>query len=110
MSLQQNLRKTIYGGDNMMNLSDIRYLPRWVILLIDVFFIFLAITISCYLIEKLSFKTTTVFYNNKVMYGIMMAVSILFMVAFRTYSGIIRHSTFIDLFKLFWQHFVPPYR
>ena len=84
-----------------MNLSDIRYLPRWVILLIDVFFIFLAITISCYLIEKLSFKTTTVFYNNKVMYGIMMAVSILFMVAFRTYSGIIRHSTFIDLFKLF---------
>lgn len=31
----------------------------------------------------------------------MMAVSILFMVAFRTYSGIIRHSTFIDLFKLF---------
>lgn len=101
MSLQQNLRKKIYGGDNMMNLSDIRYLPRWVILLIDVFFIFLAITISCYLIEKLSFKTTTVFYNNKVMYGIMMAVSILFMVAFRTYSGIIRHSTFIDLFKLF---------
>lgn len=101
MSLQQNLRKKIYGGDNMMNLSDIRYLPRWVILLIDVFFIFLAITISCYLIEKLSFKTTTVFYNNKVMYGIMMALSILFMVAFRTYSGIIRHSTFIDLFKLF---------
>lgn len=31
----------------------------------------------------------------------MMALSILFMVAFRTYSGIIRHSTFIDLFKLF---------
>lgn len=30
-----------------------------------------------------------------------MALSILFMVAFRTYSGIIRHSTFIDLFKLF---------
>ena len=101
MNFRKKIRKKIYSGDNIMNLSDIRYLPRWIILLIDVFFIFLAISFSCYLIEKLSFSTQKVFYDGRYMYGLIVATSVVFMVAFRTYAGIIRHSTFIDLFKLF---------
>lgn len=84
-----------------MNISDVRYLPRWVILCIDIFFIAVAIFFSCYLIEKLSYSTQKVFFNNGRMYFMIIAISILFMFVFRTYSGIIRHSTFIDLFKLF---------
>lgn len=31
-----DLKKRVYAGDNMINLTDIRYLPRWVILMLDI--------------------------------------------------------------------------
>lgn len=101
MSLRRNLKKKIYSGDNFINLSDVRYLPRWVILVIDILLVAVSISFSCYLIEKLSYSTQFVFYNALHMYLMILGVSIGFMVIYRTYSGIIRHSTFIDLFKLF---------
>jgi len=101
MSFRTNLKNKIYSGDNLMNISDVRYLPRWVILFIDLFLISLSVFFSCYLIEKLSYSTQQVFYNRTQMYLLIMAASIFFMFIFRTFSGIIRHSTFIDLFKLF---------
>lgn len=101
MSFRKNLKKRIYSGDNIMNLSDVRYLPRWVILVIDICFIFIAISLSCYLIEKLSFSTKQVFYDRDYLYLMIIGVSIFCMFIFKTYAGIIRHSTFIDLFKLF---------
>lgn len=84
-----------------MNLSDVRYLPRWVILMLDICFIVAAIVMSRYLIEKLSFNAQEIFHPDYLVFLIIVAVSIFFMFMFRTYSGIIRHSTFIDLFKLF---------
>lgn len=101
MGLRKTLRKKIYSGDNLMSLSDVRYLPRWVILIIDVCYILLAIYFSRYLIEKLSFDNSPIFYHGNIMVGVIASISVLFMVIFRTYAGIIRHSTFIDLFKLF---------
>ena len=52
MSYRKNLNSIIYGGDNMVNLSDVRYLPRWIILMIDIVLIFGATYFSCYIIEK----------------------------------------------------------
>lgn len=101
MSLQKNLQRRIYSGDNMMGLSDLRYLPRWVILIIDICFIAISIYISCYIIEKLSFGNQKVFHSEIPVFLIILGISVVFMVVFRTYAGIIRHSTFIDLFKLF---------
>src|SRR5690606_22589186 len=105
MGFRKTWKKKIYSGDNLMNLSDVRYLPRWVILTIDILFVSCAIFFSCYLIEKLSFGAQPVFYNRLNMYLLIMAISVFFMFVFRTYSGIIRHSTFIDLFKLFLASF-----
>lgn len=105
MSVRKTWQNKIYSGDNLMNLSDVRYLPRWVILSIDIFFISCAIFFSTYLIEKLSFNARPVFYNRLHMYLLIMVVNVFFMFVFRTYSGIIRHSTFIDLFKLFLASF-----
>ena len=101
MNFQTSFNKRIYGGDNLMGLSDIRYLPRWVIFIIDICFIALAIYFSCYLIEKLSFSSTRVFSHQILVFLMIISISVIFMFLFRTYAGIIRHSTFIDLFKLF---------
>ena len=101
MSFRGSLQRRIYGGDNLMNLSDVRYLPRWVILLIDICFVVFAIFFSCYIIEKLSYNSTRIFYDSNLVLLIITSISVCFMFLFRTYAGIIRHSTFIDLFKLF---------
>lgn len=101
MGNSKSLKKKIYGGDNLMILSDIRYLPRWVILIIDICFIALAIYFARYIIEKLSFSSQPVFQDGDIISLMIIGISVLFMFAFRTYAGIIRHSTFIDLFKLF---------
>ena len=101
MNFRTSFNKKIYSGDNLMGLSDIRYLPRWVILIIDIFFIALSIYFSSYLIEKLSFSSKRVFPHGNLTFLMIISISVIFMFIFRTYAGIIRHSTFIDLFKLF---------
>ena len=101
MSIRKALRKGIYGGDNFLNISDVRYLPRWVVFLIDIFFVILAVYLARYLVEKLSFSKQQIFYNGNFVFALIVGMSIFFMFMFRTYAGIIRHSTFIDLFKLF---------
>lgn len=99
MKMPKSFNARIYGGDNMVNLSDVRYLPRWIILMIDILLVFIATYFSSYLIERLNYNTD-VFYNNVNMYMLIIGVNVAFMYIFKTFAGIIRHSTFIDLFKL----------
>lgn len=101
MNVRKGIKKRIYGGDNLMGISDVRYLPRWVILFIDIVFIAISIYFSRYLIEKLSFNNALVFHEGIPVFLLILCLSVIFMFVFRTYAGIIRHSTFIDLFKLF---------
>jgi len=101
MNIRKRIHHKIYSGDNLVTISDIRYLPRWVILVLDVCILAVAIYFSCYIIERLTFGAEDVFYNDVHMYLLIMSIAVFFMFMFRTYAGIIRHSTFIDLFKLF---------
>ncbi len=99
MSLINGLKNKIYGGDNFVNLSDVRYLPRWVILMIDILLLSISIFISYYTLEKLNVAPLQMV-EPYLKYFIIISVNVVFMYIFKTYSGIIRHSTFIDLFKL----------
>lgn len=101
MKPHKSLQTRIYSGDNLMGISDLRYLPRWVILIIDICIISISVYFSTYLIEKLSFGNFEVFHPDYPVFFMIVALSVICMFVFRTYAGIIRHSTFIDLFKLF---------
>ncbi|MGY5551010.1 polysaccharide biosynthesis protein [Riemerella anatipestifer] len=94
------LKSKIYGGDNIVSLSNIRYLPRWVVLLIDVFFLIISLTLSYGIVSKLASISYPHVLNVYQKYVVIVSVNVLFMFLFRTYSGIIRHSTFVDLFKI----------
>lgn len=83
----------------MMSLSDVRYLPRWIILMIDILLVFCATFFSSYIIERINYSTK-IFYDNIPMYVLILVVNVIFMFVFKTFAGIIRHSTFIDLFKI----------
>lgn len=98
--MYNSLRNKIFGGDNVVNLSDVRYLPRWIILVIDIIILVISLFISTYIIEKISLKEFIYHDNESIVFVSIITMNVIFMYIFKTYAGIIRHSTFIDLFKL----------
>lgn len=98
--MYNSFRKTIFGGDNVVNLSDVRYLPRWIILVIDIIILVISLFLSTYIIAKIT-KQEFIYHDDKsLIFAFIILVNAAFMYVFKTYAGIIRHSTFIDLFKL----------
>lgn len=93
------LKNKIYDGDNIVSLSNIRYLPRWLVLLIDVSLLAFSLLMSYWVLGKLGVRPV----SSMEMYQkflLILGVNVVFIIVFRTYSGIIRHSTFIDLSKI----------
>jgi FlaA1/EpsC-like NDP-sugar epimerase len=81
--------------------DNLEYLPRWLVFCIDVSILVVASFISYALISNL----TLAFYDTLAVplrYGMIVLVNMIFFLLFRTYSGIIRHSSFVDGIKLFF--------
>ena len=94
-SIFEILKNSVLG----QRFQNIGYLPRWIIFAIDVFIVFLASIITYVIIYSL----TRISYDNLNMtarYGAIIFVNAFFFLIYRTYAGIIRHSTFIDGVKL----------
>lgn len=105
MNIITKLKKGLYGGDNKLGLLNQRYLPRWIVILIDTF-----ILLSCLLLVFILLNNTPIrFYTTVPIYFQGLAVLLVNVVAFylfKTYSGIIRHSTFTDIVKLAFSSFL----
>ncbi|WP_290845967.1 nucleoside-diphosphate sugar epimerase/dehydratase [Flavobacterium sp.] len=81
--------------------ANIGYLPRWIIFMIDVFIVLVANIITYVIVSSLTelhpnYQTM----NMPIRYGLVILTNAAFFLFYRTYSGIIRHSTFIDGVKL----------
>lgn len=99
MKRSENLFGQLYSGDNKISLLDQRYLPRWIVILIDT----LLVVLSIYLVYFILLGTPITFHDviSVPQQGLVItAVSVLFFFVFKTYSGIIRHSTLTDIKKL----------
>lgn len=82
-------------------LFSLNYLPRWMVFFMDVFLTILSSQISYIIVRSLRVK----FYDTLDVpsrYGIVVLVNIFFFIVFKTYSGILRYSTFIDGLKLLY--------
>ena len=86
-------------GDNRLLLLDQRYLPRWAVVLLDVFFC----SVSWALVYTI-LNGTPLFFHAQLSIleqgAFIIGINLFFFFIFKTYSGIIRHSTFIDLLKV----------
>ena len=94
-----SLLSKLYKGDNNLKVLDNRYLPRWIVLLLDTSIVLAAI-IFVYIILS---GTHLRFYSKFSLFeqGIaVLIVNVFSFYIFKTYSGIIRHSTITDVFKL----------
>lgn len=79
--------------------QNIGYLPRWIIFAIDVFIVLVACVITQVMVYSLNVKLYPAL-NVYLQYSFVVFVNAFSFMFFKTYSGIIRHSTFIDGVKL----------
>ncbi|MBB4803664.1 FlaA1/EpsC-like NDP-sugar epimerase [Flavobacterium nitrogenifigens] len=93
------LYKTFSPRNLRANINNLSYLPRWIIIAIDVMVLFFSFSFTYLLFEGTAIGyiiTSHDFY----FVGSLILVNIFFFWLFRTYSGIIRHSSYIDAIKL----------
>ena len=93
------INKAIKGTMSSKKFRNIGYLPRWIIFAIDVCIVAVACIVTYVIVQSFNVKhysTITVLSQ----YGTVVVVNAVFFIFFKTYSGIIRHSTFIDGVKL----------
>ncbi len=80
-------------------IRNIGYLPRWIIFVIDVLIVLISCIITFGIVSALNvvFNETL---NTPLRYLVVILINAIFFLLFRTYAGILRHSTFIDGVKL----------
>ena len=84
--------------------NNLGYLPRWIILLIDI----VVVSITGLLTYAVIFRTGILYIKPNlyvISIPVYLFISLLTFRVFRTYSGIIRHSSYIDAVKIFFSQF-----
>ena len=93
---------SFFSRDNLkLSIRNLSYLPRWIIVMID-----LSVLIITFFFTLLIFRGTGLKYiliAHDVFFTVcFFGINVLFFWLYRTYSGIIRHSSYIDAVKLFF--------
>ncbi|WP_040506332.1 polysaccharide biosynthesis protein [Gillisia limnaea] len=97
--LKSALKFSLSKEDTALGLRNIKYLPRWVVFLIDIFLVSLSFLLTILIILDLTPSYYTLLdFPMKAVLGIL--VNIFFFFVFKTYAGIIRYSSNIDALKL----------
>jgi FlaA1/EpsC-like NDP-sugar epimerase len=85
-------------------LENLGYLPRWLVLMFDVLLLFMASLITFLFFSGLRLH----YIKNELLFislSLYFCVNVFFFWLYRTYSGIIRHSSYVDALKLFFAQF-----
>lgn len=95
-----SLLHTTFSPRNLRaNINNLSYLPRWIIVAIDVMVLFFSFSFTYLLFEGTAIGYIITSHDFYFVASLIL-VNIFFFWLFRTYSGIIRHSSYIDAIKL----------
>ncbi len=96
--------KTLAEINFSFSFKNLSYLPRWIILSIDLFMVVISGVVTYQLFQTLRWSYVA---DENLLLGIFvqLIINTFFFWAFRIYSGIIRHSSYIDALKLFFSQF-----
>ncbi|ARN77759.1 polysaccharide biosynthesis protein [Nonlabens spongiae] len=89
----------LWNGDSKLRFRNLRYLPRWIVLVFDVFLVSVSSIITYNIINLLTHQ----FYELlSIEWQIVLTVFVysLSFLLLSTYSGVVRHSTFVDVAKI----------
>jgi FlaA1/EpsC-like NDP-sugar epimerase len=94
------IKKQLPNVNFSFNFENLSYLPRWIILSLDMVIVLFSWVITYFLLQgiKLDYASKHILLSLSVY----LFLNLFFFWMFRTYSGIIRHSSFIDALKIFF--------
>ena len=86
------------------NFKNLGYLPRWLILLLDISIVIISGIFTYFLFKGLRLSYVP---DQHIVFAMLfyVLINVFFFWLYRTYSGIIRHSSLIDALKLFFAQF-----
>jgi len=91
----------LWSSDVFSHLTNLKYIPRWVVLSFDILLCLLSYYFAFYISSKIYNNTLDVrilSVNERL--GIVMILQIFFFWFFHTYSGVLRYSSYVDASKL----------
>ena len=94
-----NAIKQILSQENRLDIRNIKYLPRWAVLGIDILIISMAEVLTVLALQDLTSRFYTLL-SMPLKMVMVIGVNVVFFFIFRTYAGLIRHSSLIDALKL----------
>lgn len=97
--LQNALHIILYSKDNTLDVRSLKYLPRWCVLLIDTFLLLCSIVLTVLVLRDLRIEYLKLLSATQQVL-LVVGVNFLFMLLFKTYAGLIRHSSYMDALKL----------
>jgi len=91
-----------FSRENLrFNINNLSYLPRWIIIMIDITVLAISFLLTYFIYDGIGSHYIYSSYHISFV-ATLMGINIFFFWVFRTYSGIIRHSSFTDAIKLFF--------
>lgn len=94
------ISQTFHRIQSFRNVRNLSYLPRWIILCIDMFIVMFCALMTYKMLGEMDRN----YVHRDFLFFIIpvfVFLNVFFFWLFRTYSGIIRHSSFIDAVKIF---------
>jgi len=103
--IKEALKQVLKSSKKRIDFKNIGYLPRWLILCFDMFICCVAVILTSVIIKNINISdldaSSQSFFGISPTSGLILITNLLFFIFFRTYAGLIRHSTFIDAIKFF---------
>jgi FlaA1/EpsC-like NDP-sugar epimerase len=97
----------LWSSDVFSHLTNLKYIPRWLILSFDIFLCLVSYYISFYINSKIFINSLDVRILSQFQrLGIVIILQIFFFWCFHTYSGVLRYSSYVDLIKLLLAVFI----
>src|ERR1035437_6947352 len=89
------------SSDVFSHLTNLKYIPRWVILSFDIFLCLVSYYISFYINLRIYTNLLDVRILSPIQgLGVVTVFQIFFFWIFHTYSGVLRYSSYVDATKL----------
>jgi len=89
----------LWNEDNRVKLRNFNYLPRWLVLSIDLAIVVFAFYLTFTVVSNMNVSFYSVLTRIQECVFISLVYFSSFFI-FSTYAGLIRHSTFVDIFKI----------
>jgi|TARA_R100000479_G_scaffold33554_3_gene13968 FlaA1/EpsC-like NDP-sugar epimerase len=97
--LIRGLKIILSSKENRLDIRNVKYLPRWSVLGIDVFLLICSMVLTVIILQDLHINHLQLISATQQVF-LVLSVNVGFMLIFKTYAGLIRHSSFMDALKL----------